>query len=67
MQKLAKVIVQNDSLDWEKSGEIVFKLVEDETYLSGDSRLQFLIETICYSFMYDRFDLAIQLWKKYDI
>ena len=67
MQKLAKVIVHNDSLDWERSGEIAFELVENDKYLKGESRILFLVETISYCIAFDRFDLAIQLWNKYEI
>lgn len=42
-------------------------LVSDDTYLHNKTRMCLLAETICKSITYDRFDLAIQLWKKYQI
>lgn len=65
IENLAQLLVKKDSMEWNETGETIFKLLADKR-LSIDIRNNMSVQLLREAIHQDRFDLAIKLWKKFE-
>ena len=63
---LANILVKRDSIDWQLTGNAIFLILNDKR-LSEESRNSLVVEILKRAINFNRFDIALKLWKIYAI